>query len=94
MTVCDEMKKLRDYLDSNGIEWDDVSSKYNGFYLCRTHFTYGENKYSVVNGYGTYGGYNPFNKVNDGLLEMRVSKEEPIGYLTGDDVIRIINGVG
>lgn len=91
MTVCDEMKKLREYLDSNEIEWADVSSEYSGFYICRTHFTYGENKYSVVNGYGTCGGYNYFNKVNDGLLEMRVSNKEPIGHLTADEVIEIID---
>lgn len=41
MTVCDEMQKLRDYLDKKGIEWRDKSQGDNEVGIERTHFEIG-----------------------------------------------------
>lgn len=48
--------------------------------IYRTHFTAIGCHYSVICGYGTYGG-------EDGLLEMMSDDEEPTGWLTAEDII-------
>lgn len=54
IVIVDEMKKFRELLDQNGIEWIDDSEALNTkYYICRTH----PKRWSVVNGFGTYGGY-------------------------------------
>lgn len=63
--------------------------------IYRTHFETGGFKYSVIYGYGTYGGYNPFNGDNPGLLECMTSELNdgcPVGYMTAEDVINVIDG--
>lgn len=59
MTVCDEMKKLRQMLDEKNIPWHDASEvmsedKECPMWICRTHIEYNGHKISVVNGFGTY----------------------------------------
>lgn len=96
MTVCEEMQKLRDYLDSKKIEWSDVSDERVGTWICRTHFDYKGYKWSVINGLGTYGGFYIDEKQNPGLLELMVdcvNGGEPVGYLKADDVIKYMEGV-
>lgn len=91
MIIVDEMKKLRGYLDEHKIQWTDVSSQYCSFWMCRTHFTLRKNHWSVINGYGSYGGFGTFSPNNEGLLELMTSEVnggEPVGYLTADEVIR------
>lgn len=56
--------------------------------IYRTKFTYNGKQYSVINGYGTYGGYEPWNGKNNNLLEMMIDDNDPIGWLTADDVCR------
>lgn len=86
--ICDEMKKLRKWLDKEGIEWEDNTEKnYCSGWMVRTYFTYKDNFVSVVNGYGSYGGFSSFHPKNEDLLEMMVSENEPIGRLTADQVI-------
>lgn len=82
MKMCEEMVKLRGYLDANGIEWVDKSDCYC-LMIYRTHFSYKNHKISVIYGFDTYGG-------KCGLLEMMVDEEEPIGYLKCNDVVEII----
>lgn len=63
--------------------------------IYRTHFIINDVRYSVINGYGTYGGYDPFLCKNDGLLEMMtetLNGGDPVGYMTADDVIKTIFG--
>lgn len=50
----------------------------------------GNKKYSVVYGYGTYGGYDPLYHKDNGLLEMWPidGSESPHGWLTAEDVIK------
>ena len=56
-----QMKKLRALLDAENIEWEDKSD--NGIYpICRTHFLYNGQRWSVIHGYGTYGGYSSFSE--------------------------------
>lgn len=91
--MCKEMIKLRQMLDDRGIKWEDVSTVYSQFkfYIHRTHFTFDEIDYSVINGCGTYGGYDSFDYVNEGLLELMgggINGGEPVGWLTAEEVLR------
>lgn len=91
MEVCEEMQKLREYLNKHNIQWTDVSEPYCFSWMCRTHFTLRNNHWSVINGYGSYGGFGTFSPNNEGLLELMTSEVnggEPVGYLTADDVIK------
>ena len=94
MIVCEEMRKLRDYLDIKEITWKDVSEDFgHGLWICRTHFDYKGNHWSVINGSGTYGGFYINEKSNYGALELMVdcvNGGEPVGYLKAEDVIKYI----
>lgn len=83
--ICEEMLKLRDWLNENGIGWEDVSDEW----ISRTHFVVNDCFFSVVHGRGTYGGVSCFGK-DYGLLECMIGNHEPIGYLTAEDVIEMI----
>lgn len=94
MTICKEMSKLRQYLDNKGIKWKDTSA-YDNLWICRTHFELNGYRWSVINGFGTYGGWGALELEGDNkcLLELMtnsVNNGEPIGYLTADDVIDYI----
>lgn len=48
----------------------------------------------MIHGYGTYGGFNGFEK-DSGLLELMTSEVNggaPIGYLKAEDIIGFIEG--
>ena len=89
-----EMIKFRKLLDKNGIEWHDASDPAeDSFRIDRTHFEYNRFHYSVVHGYGTYGGYSNWNDKDEGLLELMsnaINRGNPIGWLTADEAIQII----
>lgn len=107
--MCNEMKKLRDLLDSMGVEWTDESNitsqqlidnlvsegfseNYVDTTMYCTHFMVNGHKASVINGFGSYGGYDPVLQNNKGLLELMPDLDnmsEPIGYLTAEEVIDI-----
>ena len=99
MIICDEMKKLRGELDKRGIAWVDVSEdNFPGIdlWICRTHFRYGKYQVSVINGFGTYGGFFFSEKENEGMLEMMancVNGGEPEGHLTANEVMKILDGI-
>lgn len=101
MIVCDEMLQLRAELDKMGVEWVDASDEWkigeydtciNFFYICRTHFNYNGKRYSVINGYGSFGGYDMFSYDNKNLLEIMFPNNEIEGYLTAEDVLNLIKG--
>lgn len=81
MEVCEEMQKLRDWLDENGINWEDNSEdlcrhmpddfvpEYE-IWIVRTQFTINNDFISVIKGHGTWGGYGIYGKNNQGLLEV------------------------
>ena len=59
--------------------------------MCRTHFYIGGDHVSVINGYGSYGGFYFGDDKNQGLLEIMCSWIPDVeGYLKADDVIKII----
>lgn len=95
--MVEEMIKLREKLDDLKIEWVDKSfkSKFKmggKVYIDRIHFDYNDKHYSVINGYGTYGGYGINSNKNEGLLEMMIDSNAPEGYLTADKVIEKLKG--
>lgn len=96
--ICDEMKKLRKMLDDKKIEWVDASEEMREWVkIARTHFTYKGFDVSVVNGFGTYGGWSGANigadeeKDNLGLLEVYIPYfGVPCGWLKAEEVMRFI----
>ena len=85
----EEMTKLRELLDQQDIEWrDDSFDRKGGFpfldlSIYRTKFRYNGCAYSVICGYGTYGG-------EVGLLELRIGDCDPVGNMTAEEVMEII----
>jgi hypothetical protein len=89
--MIEEMKKFRAMLDAEHIRWEDESD--DGEYpICRTHFTCRGQKWSVIHGYGTYGGYDRFTNTDKGLLEAYNFSDEPKGYLTAEEVMQYVKG--
>lgn len=92
-----EMERLRMLLDYNGYDWYDKSdNKIPEMAIERTHLYFGEVLCSIIHGYGTYGGYNTYTGHDEGLLELmceKVNGGEPIGELTADEAIVIIEGI-
>jgi len=96
-TKMSEMEKLRSLLDEAGIEWRDESEMEDfagpGTYMERTKFEYKGEPWSVIHGYGSYGGYNCHSR-DEGLLE--VMKGYPdgdqTGFLTAAQAMKMIKG--
>ena len=96
--ICEEMKKLREELTKRQIEWSDWSEVYKvnpedqGEYIDRTKIFVKGEEISIINGFGTYGGYDSFDgeSGNDGLLELMVGNFEPIGWLKADKCLELI----
>lgn len=97
--VCEEMQKLRNYLDEHKIKWRDESDKgvsarkdnvvFPIYWMCRTKFNIKGNEFSVINGIGSYGGCIYAGAKNNGFLECWINqKGEPEGYLKAEDVIK------
>lgn len=97
MKICEEMQKLRNYLDEKKIEWRDDTEEYSETVkIARTHFEYNDKFVSVINGFGTYGGWYGSNypamteEQNLGLLEVMIDGEEPVGWLKAEDAIKLV----
>lgn len=92
-----EMERLRMLLDYNGLVWADKSdNKIPEMAIERTHLYFGGILCSIIHGYGTYGGYNVYTGHDEGLLELmceEVNGGEPVGELTADEAIVIIEGI-
>lgn len=85
---CEEMTKLRSYLDNHDIKWVDASDER----VCRTKYWHNGILYSVINGYGTYGGIDGCDpkEVNECFLECWSVPfgDEPAGWLKADDIVK------
>ena len=112
--MCDEMKKLRKYLNDNKIKWRDFSRittqdefncavaygidpQFADVTIYRTLFSLYDYNWSVISGYGSYGGFSPLNGKDGGLLECMtgcINGGEPVGCLSAADVIKMIKLVG
>ena len=95
MEICEEMKKLRSYLDEKKNKWIDQSEHFDSvsfeMIIWRTWLWIGDRKISVVNGFGTIGGIVGIDGENAGLLEIAIDGLGGVyGNLTADDVIIII----
>lgn len=89
--ICNEMKKFRELLDQNEIEWIDASKALDTeMYICRTHPKNHE-RWSVVNGFGTYGGYF-FNEKNEGRLEVMID-DKVIGHLNAEKAYMLVEAI-
>ena len=87
--VCEEMQKLRDGLDERKIPWKDLTDN-DGLWICRTHFRIKGDLWSVVHGYGSYGGFSSFEKDKQ-LLECMYGGNEPDGWLTAAEVLKMVD---
>lgn len=90
--LCEEMKKFRQLLNINGISWEDDSDLSRDLRIERTHFRHRDCDWSVIHGYGTYGGYNRVER-DMGLLELMsiaVRNGEPVGYLTAEAALTLV----
>ena len=89
-----EMEKLRELLDAEHITWHDASRESEMCPICRTHFGYRGYQWSVIHGYGSYGGYSIIT-ADEGLLELMseaVNGGDPVGWLTADQVMEYVKG--
>lgn len=74
-----------------------IEKNYADVSIFRTHFEVHGELWSVINGFSTYGGYEPTTSKNMGLLELMsdmVNDGEPLGNLTADEVCKIIDSGG
>jgi hypothetical protein len=89
-----EMKLLREMLDAENIEWHDASSPSYELPMERTHFEHRGYQWSVIHGYGSYGGPSCIEE-DQGLLEIMsnaVNKGNPIGWLTAKEAMQYVRG--
>ena len=71
-----------------------IDRQYADSTMFRTHFTVDDYHYSVIYGYGSYGGYDPLSGKSGELLECMTEKingGEPVGNMTAVDVLRIFD---
>lgn len=91
LQLCDEMKKFRNLLTEKRIPWVDRSNIPSDKPLYCTHFKIHHIDFSVANGYGTGGGYDPATGINTGLLEVHdLYTFELKGHLTADEAMEYI----
>lgn len=94
--ICPEMQKLRHELDKRNIKWRDATEKdIPGHWICRTHFDYKGLWWSVIHGFGTYGGFRLGGNDLQGLECMcsAINDGEPIGYLTADNILEYMGNI-
>ena len=88
IVVVEEMKKFRELLDKNGIEWiDDSEEERDDVWICRTK-SKNHDRWSVINGIETYGGYS-IGKKNEGLLEVMLD-DEVLGYCKAEESYKLV----
>lgn len=61
--------------------------------IYRTHFDVDGNAFSVIYGYGTYGGYDSFDGSDLELLECMINDGDPTGYMTAEDVLYAVDNI-
>lgn len=87
--IPDEMLKLRNILNARDIKWFDRTERPSfsllDLTIWRTCFMYKGREWSVISGYGTYGG-------QEGLLEVMVDNYNPCGRMTAREVLMMMDG--
>lgn len=93
--MTEEMTKLRQMLLAKNIDYIDRSDPKTilvNYRIDRTHFFVKGAKthfFSVVHGFGTYGGYSTHGK-DKKLLEVQIDHKDPIGFQTAEDVMKMV----
>lgn len=87
--MTEQMKIFRKMLDDRDIKWKDASEENSVLPITRTHFLYNDIEWSVIHGFGTYGGWN-HHESDKGLLEIWDHDSEPIGWLTAKEAMDTI----
>lgn len=90
---CYELNKLKDYLDTRRIKYAIKSDPETAHYrIERIHFMINDYRWSVIHGYGTYGGLDPLTGEDKGLLELYTTQiqPDPFGCLTCAELIELI----
>lgn len=78
-----ELTKLREYFDASGVSYEVFFWKVNRYNL---HVDLEYVKLSFLTSLGSYGGL-------EGLIEFYNFRDEPAGYLTADEAIKIYEEV-
>lgn len=78
-----EIKKLKDYFDSNQVEYELMYWEEGRFNI---HVDLWYMRLSFLTSFGSWGGY-------EGLIELYNFRDEPTGYLTADEAIEIYERV-
>lgn len=84
---CEELNKLAKGLKERKIPWEDCSD----YMIERIHFGVHGNKWSAVNGRGTYGGYIANPEKNRGLIELCEGGYDPERNLAAADVLKKVD---
>lgn len=89
---CNEMKKLKRWLKDRGVKYECYDDYDQVRAIARIHFKINGCKWSCIHGYGTQGGRSCVNEKDPGLLELYAlnRKNDPIGFLTAEEVIKIV----
>lgn len=90
-----ELEILKSMLDQEHIDWHDASDPPDLVQINRLHFKHRGEWWSVINGFGTYGGIDSLTEKNQGLLELlsyAVNGGEPVGWLTAEEVMKYVRG--
>lgn len=74
-----ELTKLKEYFDTNGVSYEAVRWKDNWYNL---HVNLEYTKLSFLTSEGSWGG-------DQGLIEFYNLRDEPTGYLTADEAIKV-----
>lgn len=86
----EEMIYLRNALDARKVPWQGLSDNLDRSFpflnliTYRTVYKWKEQEYCVKSGYGTLGG-------DKGLLELSIDKDLPIGSLTAEKILRMMD---
>lgn len=84
---CEELNKLAKGLKERKIPWEDCSN----YMIERIRIGVHGNKWSAINGRGTYGGYIANPEKNRGLIELCAGGDDPEGSLKAADILKKVD---
>lgn len=91
-------KKMRQLVPEETPKFDNVVALWECEWMVRTHFLFKGHSVSCINGFGSYGGMNialndDGEYFNYGLIEMMISGNDPVGYLTCEEVFSLLDNL-
>jgi len=93
--MVEEMRKFRELLNASDIRWEDDSYQVGEYSMTVTRVRIGRKAWTIINGFGSFGGLNPRTGVNHGMLEIwdGTVKNQPEGWLTAEQAIQKIKTI-